>query len=382
MPVADPVDPVGRDPRALGDDLLASPARCPVVHTSGGEVLVTGHTEVVEVATDPRRYSSRASTHLQLPNGLDGADHARYRGLVDAYLAPGVVEKHAADFHRIARAVIGEHDLGGTVDAVQGPGISFAVRAMTAWLGWPGDLEPRLIAWVRENVAATRSGDRDRTAAVAADFDGIIAGVIEHRMADPTAFDDVTARLVHDTSLGRPLEPAEIVSVLRNWTGGDLSSMALCIGVVVAALAADEALQDRLRRGVSEAEFTAVIDELLRLDDPFVSNRRVTTCPVTLGGVEVPTGQRVRIHWTAANRDPEAFGTPDAFDPDANAGHNLVWGIGPHACPGRPLSMLELRAFVTELLAAATVRPASDAGVRATHPINGWISRPVVLEPR
>ena len=69
--------------------------------------------------------------------------------------------------------------------------------------------------------------------------------------------------------------------------------------------------------------------------------------------MELDEGQRVRIHWTAANRDPDAVGEPDAFAPgeSGNAGANLVWGAGPHACPGKYLSMLGLKCFTEELLA-------------------------------
>jgi cytochrome P450 len=371
-------DPTGRDPREFGDELLAPP-RCPVAHTPDGEVLVLGHAEAVRVATDPRRFSSAVSAHLQLPNGLDGEEHTRFRTLIDAYLEPAVVEKHEEAFRRTAHLVAAGALGAVSVDAVLDIGARFAVRSMTAWLGWPEELEERLLGWVVENFAATRSGDLDRTAAVAADFDTIIGEVVRPRLENPGAFDDVTCELVHDTSLGRKLEFPEIVSILRNWTGGDLGSMALSIGVLLHGLAHDPELQERLRQGVGREEFTAVADELLRRDNPFVSNRRVTTCPVTLGGVELSEGQRVRIHWTAANRDPGQFTDPDAFDPAGNAEANLVWGTGPHYCPGKPLSMLELRAMVEELLALAHVSPAAGETIRAVHPVGGWRRFPVEL---
>ena len=156
----------------------------------------------------------------------------------------------------------------------------YAVRAMTTWLGWPAELDDTLVAWVADNNAATRSGELARTAEVAERFDAIIRSVVEPLQEHPD--DSVTSRLVHDDSLGRRLEFDEVVSVLRNWTAGDLSSMAYCIGVVLDALIEHPELQDRLRQGVSRREFGAIADEILRADSPFVSNRRVTTCPVQL----------------------------------------------------------------------------------------------------
>ena len=89
---------------------------------------------------------------------------------------------------------------------------------------------------------------------------------------------------------GRFLTDEELVSILRNWTGGDLGSIALCVGVLASHLAADPALQAHLRSGGTDA----VVDEILRIDDPFVTNRRKTTCPVHVGGVDIAEGQVVK----------------------------------------------------------------------------------------
>lgn len=366
----------GSEPRAYGDALLERDAK---LARDGEEIVVTGNALARDVAEDPQRFSSGVSRFLQLPNGLDGEEHTKVRSLIDAYLAPDQVDHLEPEFRRIARELAADAAARGTVDSVNDLGAQYAVRAMTTWLGWPAELDDTLVAWVADNNAATRSGELARTAEVAERFDAIIRSVVEPLQEHPD--DSVTSRLVHDDSLGRRLEFDEVVSVLRNWTAGDLSSMAYCTGVVLDALIEHPELQDRLRQGVSRREFGAIADEILRADSPFVSNRRVTTCPVQLDGVDLPEGQRVRIHWTAANRDPDAFADADGFDPDANASGNLVWGAGPHACPGRALSIVELQALTEELLAVAELSRAGE-GERETHPVGGWASLPVRLTAR
>jgi cytochrome P450 len=157
--------------------------------------------------------------------------------------------------------------------------------------------------------------------------------------------------------------------------------MALCVGVLVHCLATQPALQSRLRAGVPDAELDAVIDEILRIDDPFVSNRRVTTCPVTIGGAALPEGARVKLNWTSANRDAAVFGDPDAMDAQRNAPHNLVYGIGKHVCPGRLLATLQMRILLRELLAATAsiTLDAQQPAERAVSPVGGWAKLPVVL---
>lgn len=366
----------GTEPRAFADALLGAGTR---LAKAGDEVVVAGHDLAREVAEDPQRYSSAVSRFMQLPNGLDGEEHTKVRAMIEQYLDAPAVEHLEPDFRELAREIIRDAAAKETVDAVGDIGAQYAVRAMTAWLGWPEDINDELVAWVADNNAATRSGQLERTAAVAERFDDIIRSVVAPLLENPD--DSVTSRLVRDESLGRPLEFEEIVSVLRNWTAGDLSSMAYCIGVIIEALIEHPELKDRLGQGVSRAEFTAIADEILRADSPFVSNRRVTTCPVSLGDVELPEGQKVRIHWTAANRDPDTFADVDGFDSDANAAQNLVWGAGPHACPGKELSMIELQAFTEELCAAVELSHAGE-GEREIHPVGGWASLPVRLTAR
>ena len=287
----------GTEPRAFADALLGAGTR---LAKDGDEVVVTGHDLAREVAETPEKFSSAVSRFMQLPNGLDGEEHAKVRTMIERYLDAPAVEGLEPAFREIARAIIADAAKEGMVDAVGDVGAQFAVRAMTAWLGWPAEVNEELVAWVADNNAATRSGQLERTAAVAERFDDIIRSVVAPLQENPD--DSVTSRLIYDDSLGRPLEFEEVVSILRNWTAGDLSSMAYCIGVIVEALIQHPELKERLGQGVSRAEFTAIADEILRADSPFVSNRRITTCPVSLDGVELPEGQKVRIHWTAANR--------------------------------------------------------------------------------
>jgi cytochrome P450 len=120
---------------------------------------------------------------------------------------------------------------------------------------------------------------------------------------------------------------------------------------------------------------------MLRIDDPFLTNRRIVTAPTTVAGYELQPGTRVYLNWTSANRDESVFGDPDAFRPAEHAAHNLVYGTGIHVCPGRPLATLELVVATRALLEATTgVALATDAAPeRETYPVGGWRRLPVRL---
>lgn len=348
-----------------------------------GTVRVTGHAEVLRVVRDPQTFSSDVSRFLQVPNNLDGEEHAAFRAVLDPYFAPDRMATLAGPCRRIAARLVAELPRGSAVDAVSGLGVRYAVEAMLAWLGWPAELEEDLVRWVADNAEATRSGELARTAEVAQRFDEIIGRVVEPRLADPaTQPRDVTDELLRDTVDGRHLSREEVVSVLRNWTGGDLGSLALCVGVILHQLAADPAIEAdvRARRG-DPARLDAAIDELLRRDDPFLSNRRVATADTVVGGCPVTAGSRLTVEWTDANRDPAVFPDPDRYAPEAHAHANLVYGAGPHVCPGRPLATLELRILLEEVLDRTTdlALDPESRGERAVRPLGGWASAPVIL---
>lgn len=356
-------------------------ARCPVAWVDG-ELLVLGHREVTDVANHPALYASSVTDRRAIPNSLDGADHAAYREVVDRYLTAERVAELEPGCRDIATQLVGALPRGDTVKTIADLGTPYAVRAQSAWLGWPRDLETELVAWMAENHAATRSGDRSRTGAVADRFDGIIRSMLNLRRSNRSA--DVTSELMADTVHGRPLTDEEIVSIMRNWTAGDLGSLATSVGVVVHHLATNRDVQTHVRSLVSSrdvAGLEAAVEEVLRIDDPFVSNRRRATRDATLAGHTVPAGTRVVVNWTAANRDPAVFGDPDSYAPDDHAAANLVFGTGPHVCPGRALTLMELRVVVTALLEYTTwIEPAPDRpAVRETPPVGGWARVPVVL---
>ncbi len=380
--MGDPVEPdaAGRwpDQRTTYDDLRS---RCAVAR-HGDSWMLLRHAEVLAAATDPRTWSSRVTTRRAIPNSLDGDEHAAFRAVVDRYLTDDRVAREEPRARAHAEAIVGGLPRGETVKTIAGIGVPFAVRTQSSWLGWPADLEDELVAWIADNHAATRSGDRERTSEVAERFDQMIRALLDERRGAPVV--DVTGELMHDTVDGRPLTDEEIVSILRNWTAGDLGSLATSVGVVVHHLAATPAVQREVRSLVEAggaAAVEAAIEEMLRIDDPFVSNRRVATCPVTVVGEHFDAGERVLLNWTAANRDPEVFGDPDRYDPVGNAGANLVFGAGPHVCPGRALTLMELRVVLEELLRGTSwIEPAPDRpAVRETPPVGGWARVPVVL---
>jgi cytochrome P450 len=340
-------------------------------------ITIRDHANVVRVAIDPERFSSAVSRFLQVPNGLDGDEHSRFRALVDRYFTPEALAPFAPQCRALARDLVAGLSHDRAVDAVSEVGARYAVRAQSVWLGWPADLERPLLDWLDDKMVAARSADPVRNDEVARRFDALILSLIEPRRRSDGSR-DITDRLIQDTSAGRALRDDEIVSILRNWTGGDLASIALSVGVIVHYIATHDAVAAQLRREPADERLDEAVEEMLRQDDPFPSSRRVATCDTELAGVHIHAGQRIALDWASANRDPRVF-EPDGFCPGHHSASNVVYGVGPHVCPGRPLARLELRELVRALFESTSAIVLAGDPMRETPPLGGFRSVPIRL---
>jgi len=334
-----------------------------VVIDEEGHWVLLHYRDVVAVAENDEAFSSAVSQHLQIPNGLDGEIHTKYRQIVEKYLSPTAIQPYIPIFKQIADELIKQLLLDKCCfNAVDDLGAIFAVRAQCAWLGWPKDLETKLLQWMQENYAASRSKSTEVKRKVAEQFNELIylALADANKKQVDIALDSKlqmpqspTQGLLHDSICGRKLKKEEIVSILRNWTSGDLGSMALCIGVLVAALVfkqkKDTQALTRLKN-LNATELEGWIDEVIRLDNPFASNRRIATRDSKINGLKIPVGTVVKLNWISANRDEQVFGK-QRFCPMKHAQKNIVYGVGRHVCPGRTLSTWQLSIFLQSLLA-------------------------------
>ncbi|SER80352.1 Cytochrome P450 [Propionibacterium cyclohexanicum] len=344
----------------------------PILRDASGALVIVSHDQVVAVAHDPAGFSNNVSRHLQIPNGLDGPAHTAARRLLDPFLAGERVNALEPKLAAIAEELVAEFHDGHSFDAVAELGARYSVRAQSAWLGWPAELEQTLLEWVRDHRQAARESTQGAHADVARRFDEIVSQLLQERRERPRH--DVTTELVElRDEDGMALSDEQIISVLRNWTGGDLNSVALCVGVVVAWLARHREHQAQLAAlaGKDPPEAAQLldhaIDEILRADDPFVSNRRRATNDTSVAGCPVASGEVVVLDWRRANRDPAVFGDPDSFDPQTHAAANLVYGTGAHACPGRTLATRELRVLTQALLGAGRLVMDGPAALRREH---------------
>ncbi|WP_213663642.1 cytochrome P450 [Stutzerimonas stutzeri] len=367
-----------KDQMATYDDMRR---RCPVATSRYGYTSLFRHADVMHVLMDHETYSNAVSRFPSVPNGMDPPEHTAYRRLIEPYFEPQQMEAFAPVCREVAVRLVQALPEQASVELMADFAQIFALQIQCAWLGWPVELHEPLRLWTLKNQAATLARDEAAMSAVALEFDGYIKDLLTaRRYAGSAAPDDVTTRLLRDQAMGRPLTDDEIVSILRNWTVGELGTIAASIGILVHYLAGHGALQQQLRE--QPALLPAAIDEILRIHAPLVMNRRVTTREVTLGERTLAAGTRLALIWASANRDEAVFGDPEEFRLDREPQLNLLYGAGIHVCPGAPLARLELRVVMEELLGRTRriALLADQQPVKAFFPASGFSSLPLRIE--
>ena len=92
------------------------------------------------------------------------------------------------------------------------------------------------------------------------------------------------------------------------------------------------------------------IEEALRRETPLLTVDRSATEDVELGGVHIPASSFVAVSLGAANRDPERYPEPDAFDVGREDKQHISFGDGAHKCLGMHLAQLEMRVLLNAVL--------------------------------
>jgi hypothetical protein len=92
------------------------------------------------------------------------------------------------------------------------------------------------------------------------------------------------------------------------------------------------------------------IEEMLRYDSPVVTSARIAPYDFELDGVAIEKGESITTVLGAANRDPDVYPDPDAFDVEREDTHHQSFGGGAHLCLGAHLARLEASAAISALL--------------------------------
>ncbi len=354
---------------------------CPVAYSEFLQWSVFKHEDVIKIINDPEKFSNAVSQHLSVPNGMDPPEHTVYRRIIDKYFTPERMTEFEPKCREIVSELVNKALELKELDIMADFALPFSVRIQCAFLGWPPEFQKPLADWTNRNYQATLALDRKALSEIAREFEAMVDSMRDARLdAYSNPQQDVTSSLMYEKVWGRELSNEELSSILRNWTVGEIGSIASSIGILIHFLAEHDEAQAKLRADYSL--ITDAADEILRIHGPLVNSRRIAVCPVEVGGKKIEAGERISLNWISVNRDEEAFEAPEEFRLGRDQAKNLLYGTGIHVCPGAPLARMEMRVVLEELFNSTTViKLAVDRkAVKARYPASGYSKLPVILK--
>jgi cytochrome P450 len=276
---------------------------------------------------------------------MDPPEHQRHRALVARAFRARVLDQWSD-------AVIGSC-VSELIDAFAGDGhadlipqLTFPVpvRVIARILGLPEADWSRFLRLSTELIAVMRNWDR--AVAAGRELRGYFADVIADRRRNPR--DDLVSQLIRAEVDGHRLSDDEIYPFLLLLLPAGAETTYRSSSNLLFGLLSHPDQMDAVRadRGL----LPQAIEEALRWETPLLTVARMATEDLELGGVSIPEGALVAVSLGAANRDPERYADPDAFNIFRDPVQHISFGDGPHRCLGMHLALLETRVLLNAVL--------------------------------
>lgn len=347
-----------------------------------GVLVVTGYDEVLAVVGDHESFSScntvtgpfpgfpvslegrggpavselidRHRTELpfsdQLPS-FDPPTHTAHRSLLARLITPKRLKENEEFVWRLADQVLAPHVAGGGGEFITDVGNPVALLVIADLLGVPEEDRAELTAVLTGEISlGSTAGVEMDHAPLTYLYDRFSEYIADRRVAPGAdVMSEMAAARFPDGSIP---EVIDVVRVAANLFSAGQETTVRLLSSAVKILAEDADLQNRLRR---EPELIPnFIEEALRFESPIRGDFRLARADTTIGGVDIPAGATVMVHYGAANRDPRQFENPDTFDVNRpNSRRHIAFGRGIHSCLGAPLARTEARILLQRLLASS-----------------------------
>ncbi|NTY58770.1 cytochrome P450 [Mycolicibacterium sphagni] len=321
----------------------------PVVFGEGFYTL-TRRGDVLEALRNTEVYSSKAafdglgSPLPMVPIAFDPPEHTRFRRILHPYFSTQTLGAMLPSLQQQAIDVIEGIAANGGCEVVSELAIPYPSQVFLTLFGLPLADRDRLVAWkdaIIDIGMLDNIEDADLTPALElATY--LTEAIAEHRR---NPGDDILSGVLTGPDL---LDDGEALGLGYVFILAGLDTVTSAIGSALLMLARQPDVRRQLCADPDQVP--VFVEELLRLESPAPMIPRVTTRPVTVAGVTLPAGAKVRLPLAAINRDGSDAISGDNVVMDGKLHRHWGFGGGPHRCLGSNLARMELRLVLTEWL--------------------------------
>jgi cytochrome P450 len=315
-----------------------------------GFYTLTRRDDVLEALRNTEVYSSKAafdglgSPLPMVPIAFDPPEHTRFRRILHPYFSMQTLGAVLPSLQQQAIDVIDEIAANGGCEVVSELAIPYPSQVFLTLFGLPLEDRDRLVAWkdaIIDIGMLDSIEDADLTPAL--ELATYLTDAIAEHRRNPG--DDILSGVLTGPD---PLDDGEALGLGYVFILAGLDTVTSAIGSALLMLARRPDVRRQLC--ADPDQIPVFVEELLRLESPAPMIPRVTTRPVTVAGVTLPAGAKVRLPLAAINRDGGDAISGDDVVMDGKLHRHWGFGGGPHRCLGSHLARLELRLVLTEWL--------------------------------
>jgi cytochrome P450 len=310
--------------------------------------------------------------------------HARYRRLALEALSPKAVKKLVPFIEQQVQRFITPFDTGETIDFVETFTERVPLATVQRFVGAPDSDREMINRWTHQffstQLGQTTREEYFKTVDAISELFNYVADRIEavKQQRDGTLIDDLLH--AHEKTGDEALTLEELLSMFQvlMLAGHDTTRQTLASGMRI--LATDPAMYRQLKENPDQ--IGSFSEEVIRMYSPATLTPRIAAVDSELAGVKIPKGSTVFVCWGSANRDPDVFTNPDAFQcPRSNVMEHFGFGAGPHFCVGNRLARtttgIAFNAFLQRYDSITLAVPESELHYMASANLRALLGLPI-----
>jgi cytochrome P450 len=327
------------------------------------------YADVLRVTTDWNFFSSERPPNRSFRTGdsgrsligMDPPEHRAYRNLVSPSFTPHALARLSGRVQEIAQGLLDQVKERGSMDIVADFAYPLPTIVIAEMLGVPVTDRPLFHSWA-ESLFSRQLSDGD-----------LLKPVDEHSQVDEgtkraqRTFQDMS-QYFREMLKDRQQHPREdmMTDLQQAEIDGqrldEKDAVSFCVLLLLAGhITTTNLLQQALlnfdihpeaREQVRQHPemMPKAVEEILRYSSPVWRLIRTAKEDVEVSGTIIPARSIIFAWLASANRDPEQFSDPNAFDITRTPNRHVAFGHGIHFCVGAPLSRLEAAAALPMLL--------------------------------